>query len=197
MRASAWGTRLRPATSPTNVSETEKRRIRISFLVCQLRHRAHDAIAVCQRVTFADSALQPMPPGNGAAVPLRADVTHMMTRSMTRFVMPANGGRPQDGPGPAIGTWGMQWHRWAGARGVLGLWGAGCPRGRVWHIPPALCDASWRAWYRPRGACCWWSSTRRNCPGTQQSVRGRREKRPGFLSPGAGAREWLVVAPGL
>jgi len=64
-----------------------------------------------------------MPPGNGAAVPLRADVTHMMTRSMTRFVMPANGGRPQDGPGPAIGTWGMQWHRWAGARGVLGLCG--------------------------------------------------------------------------
>src|SRR5215831_3836245 len=35
VRARAWGTRLRPTTSPTSVSETERERIHLSFMVCQ------------------------------------------------------------------------------------------------------------------------------------------------------------------
>src|SRR5215470_12451748 len=51
VRARTWKTRLRPTTSPTSVSETERERIHFSFLVCPPSHddEKYDAVeGACQ-----------------------------------------------------------------------------------------------------------------------------------------------------
>src|SRR5215813_13540729 len=51
VRARAWGTRLRPTTSPTSARATARERIHLSFMVCQPSHDAekYDAVeGACQ-----------------------------------------------------------------------------------------------------------------------------------------------------
>src|SRR5215470_9216270 len=74
VRARAWGTRLRPTTSPTSVSETERERIHFSFLVCPPSHddEKYDAVeGACQGGRSQDcrqrAAVEPIGTGRSPA----------------------------------------------------------------------------------------------------------------------------------
>src|SRR5215813_13119101 len=90
VRARTWGTRLRPTTSPTSVSETERERMHLSFMVCPPSHddEKYDALeGACQGGRSQDcrqrAAVEPIGTGRSPASLSQCGHERVSNRALT------------------------------------------------------------------------------------------------------------------